>query len=124
MEYTSMTREQLHILQHSLGVDQYGQGSMYRNHYVGGEEECRPLVAMGYMIEHAPREIFGGDSCFVVTHEGKQAMREESPKPPKLTQSQKRYREFLNASDAFNCNFREWLTMRKQDWYKEMKANG
>lgn len=119
-----MTPEQLQILQHSLGVDKHGHGNMYRNHYVGGVEECRPLVAMGYMIEYAPREMFGGEPCFVVTDVGKLAMREASPKPPKLTQSQKRYREFLNASDAFNCTFREWLKMRKEDWYKEMKANG
>jgi hypothetical protein len=119
-----MTKEQLHILQHSLGVDQYGQGSLYRNHYVGGADECRPLVAMGYMIEMKPRCISGGEVWFMVTNEGKTAMRSESPKPPKLTQSQKRYREFLNASEAFSCTFREWLEMRKQDWYKKMKTNG
>lgn len=119
-----MTQEQLHILQHSLGVDKHGQGSMYRNHYVGGADKCRPLVAMGYMLECKPRSISGGDVWFVVTDEGKKVMLDESPKPPKMTQSQKRYREFLNASDAFGCSFREWLTMRKEDWYREMKADG
>ena len=31
-----MTPEQLHILQHALGVDKFGLGEQYRNHYVGG----------------------------------------------------------------------------------------
>jgi hypothetical protein len=119
-----MTKEQLHILQHALGVNEFGLGARYRNHYVGGADDCRPLVDIGYMIECKPRSISGGDVWFIVTEEGIKAMLDESPKPPKLTQSQKRYREFLNASEAFNCTFREWLKMRKEDWYKEMKANG
>ena len=31
-----MTLNQLHILQHSLGRDQYGHGTDYRNHYCAG----------------------------------------------------------------------------------------
>lgn len=119
-----MTKEQLHILQHSLGVDKYGLGRQYRNHYVGGTEECRPLVAMGYMVEYAPREMFGGEPCFVVTDAGKKAMCEESPKPDKKTKSQMRYREYLRAADALNCTFGEFLKIQSTRWYKEMKANG
>jgi len=46
----------LQILQHSLGLDEYGQGEMYRNHFcAGGDDEgtCRALVALGYMRQHA-----------------------------------------------------------------------
>jgi hypothetical protein len=107
-----VTKQQLHILQHSLGVDEFGKGTQYRNHYVGGEEDCRPLVAMGYMIEHPPRAIFIGNSCFTVTAEGKKAMREESPNPPKLTRSQKRYRRFLNEDTEFT--FREFLSRERE----------
>lgn len=102
-----MRIEQLHILQHALGVDQYGKGRMYRNHYVGGEHECRPIVALGYMTEHPASEITGGDVWFRVTEAGKAAMLAESPKPPKLTRSQKRYRAFLAADTG--SSFKEWL---------------
>ena len=51
-------------------------------------------------------------------------MRNESPAPPKLTRSQLRYQEFRDASDAFNCTFREFLKIQKEPWYQEMKARG
>jgi hypothetical protein len=117
-----MTPEQLHILQHSLGVDQYGLGEQYRNHYVGGAEECRPLVEMGYMTEHKASEITGGDPLFTVTIIGKQAMRLESPKPPKITRSQQRMIDYRNFADAWDCTFKEFLQVQKTDWYKRMKA--
>jgi hypothetical protein len=104
-----MTTQQLHILQHSLGVDQYGQGDMYRNHFcAGGDDEtvCRELIALGYMKQHATTEVFPDFNCSV-TEAGKAAMRAESPRPPKLTRSQKRYREFLAADSS--VPFREWL---------------
>lgn len=107
-----MTPARLHILQHSLGLDQYGQGSWYRNHYVCGPghhgyDDCIALVADGLMVERPPRELFGGDSCFVVTQAGKEAVRRESPKPPKLTRSQKRYREWLRIDNG--VKFGDWL---------------
>src|ERR1700675_2922297 len=100
---------QLHILQHALGVDQYGQGRMFRNYYVGGESECRPLVALGFMTEHRASELTGGDPWFRVTDIGKQAVRDLSPAPPKLTRSQRRYREFLNADSGLS--FGEWMKL-------------
>lgn len=115
-----MTREQLHILQHSLGLDEYGQGRMYRNHYVGGEDECRPLVAMGYMVERPASELTGGSPCFHVTEAGKAAVRAESPKPPKLTKAQRRYRAWLNADSSMG--FFEWLKAMRQ-CYPEDFAN-
>lgn len=109
----NVTPEQLHILQHSLGVDEYGQGNMYRNHYVGDCESCRPLVSLGLMTEHPASELTGGDPLFRVTEAGKKAMIEASPKPPKLTRGQKRYREFLD-SGAGDCGytFGTWLKRR------------
>ncbi len=105
-----MTKEQLHILQHSLGVDQYGQGAMYRNHYVGDAHDCRPMVSLGWMKEFKASELTGGSPLFVVTKEGKTAMLEASPKPPKLTRSQKRYRAFLDADCGYT--FIEWLKLK------------
>ena len=51
-----------------------------------------------------------------VTEAGKQAVRDESPPPPKLTRSQKRYRRFLNADTG--RPFREWL---KDDGYSMLQ---
>ena len=34
-----MTKRQLEILQHSLGVDQYGRGPQFRNHYCAGSDD-------------------------------------------------------------------------------------
>ena len=107
-----MTPRHLHILQHALGLDEYGQGSFYRNHYVTGEgcdgyDDCRALADAGLMAEHPPRELFGGDSCFVVTQAGKNAVRRESPPPPNLTRSQQRYRDYLRSDSRLK--FGEWL---------------
>ena len=106
----------LHVLQHALGLDDYGQGEAYRNHYVcgpghDGYELCMAHVEAGRMVRSEPREIFGGDYCFQVTEEGKAHVREKSPEPTKLTRAQKRYREWLRA----DCG------MEFGEWLKEMK---
>lgn len=109
-----MSPEQLHILQHSLGLDQFGQGTAYRNHYVGDPEACRPLVQLGYMTEHPASQLTGGDPLFTATQAGKNAVHAESPQPPpapKLTTSQKRYRRFLDSDSGLT--FREWLGFRE-----------
>jgi hypothetical protein len=117
-----MTTEQLHILQHALGVDSYGLGEQYRNHYVGGAEQCRPLVALGYMAECKPRSISGGDVWFIVTEQGKKAVKDESPKPPKITRSQQRMMDYRDLADAFDCTFKDFLQISKTQWYKDLKA--
>lgn len=45
-----MSPAQLHILQHALGLDSYGQGTFYRNRYVlgpgcDGWDDCKALEA-------------------------------------------------------------------------------
>ncbi len=109
---SAFTVQHLEILQHALGVDQYGQGKMYRNHFcAGGADEtlCRELVAMGYM-ETFERSYLPYYNC-TVTATGKAAMLAQSPKPPKLTRSQQRYQRFLNADSGHT--FREWLELEK-----------
>lgn len=109
-----LTPKQLEILQHSLGVDQHGQGPMYRNHFCAGSDDepaCRELIALGYMQHHATTAVFPDFNCSV-TAAGKQAVRDESPAPPKLTRSQRRYRDFLKADSG--VSFREWLGWQKR----------
>lgn len=104
-----MTKEQLHILQHSLGVDKYGQGRQYRNRFCAGADDeaiCRELVALGYMQRHATTAMLPYFNCSV-TEAGRRAMAAESPKPPKLTRSQLRYRDFLDADSGMT--FLEWI---------------
>jgi hypothetical protein len=113
----TLTPQQLHILQHSLGLDQYGQGSFYRNRFVTGAGStdwpiCRSLVAIGLMDDMGPQTIAGGDHCFMVTNMGVQSVTHESPKPPKLSRSALRYREFLAADSGMT--FKQWLTKNKK----------
>jgi hypothetical protein len=108
----------LNVLQHALGLDQFGIGSMYRNHYVAGPghhswDLCVAHVEAGRMEQHAPRELFGGDHCFTVTESGIAFVRANSPKPPKLTRDQKRYRDFLSEREANpDLTFERWLKRR------------
>jgi hypothetical protein len=111
-----LTKEQLSILQHALGLDEFGQGRMYRNQFCAAgrdEDICRSLVELGLMRQHVSTEVFPYYNC-TVTNEGKAAVIEQSPKPPKLTRSQKRYRHFLNWADAYDGSFREYLEVLKQ----------
>lgn len=129
-----MTTEQLHVLQHALGCDKFGLNDhpqsapgpehypYYRNHYCGGAEECRPLVAVGFMTEHKASEITGGDPMFTVTKAGIAAMKEASPKPPKITRSQQRMADYRDFADAFDCTFKDFLKIERTDWYKAIKS--
>ncbi len=106
-----MTPSQLQILQHALGVDRYGQGKRYRSHFCTGPEcnnwdDCQALVAADLMQEHKSSQLSGGNSIFTVTGSGVLAMITESPAPPKLTRSQKRYQEWLDADNGMTfCEF-------------------
>lgn len=106
----------LHILQHALGVDEYGQGQQYRNHFVTGIESsdyplCCELVELGLMQNRGGSPLVADDDLFMVTDAGRKAMMEASPKPPYLSRSQRRYREWLHAE--LNLSFGEWLKTLK-----------
>jgi hypothetical protein len=107
-----MEGRDLEILQHSLGLDEYGHGRPYRNHFVTGPgskdfEACCSLTGRGLMEDHGMSPLYGGDHCFTVTDAGRGYVREHSPKPPKLTRSQRRYLAFLDADSGLT--FAEWL---------------
>jgi hypothetical protein len=106
-----MDSKQLHILQHSLGLDQYGRGTMYRSHFVTGEgskdhADCMALVEAGYMGVRKDHPLSGGDDCFWVTETGKRAAVEKSPPPPKVSRSKQRYIDWL-AYDS-DMSFIDW----------------
>lgn len=107
----------LEVLQHALGVDQYGQGEQYRSHFVTGEGSddhptCMALVAGGLMTRRDGSTLpFGGNDLFHVTDAGRVFVAEHSPPPPKLTRSQRRYREWLEVD--CDLSFGEWLRRRQ-----------
>jgi hypothetical protein len=105
-----MDSKLLDILQHSLGVDRYGRGVQYRNHYCAGGDDvalCREMVARGYMKEHPGSALTGGSPLFTVTEDGKTFVREHSPEPPKQTAGQIRYEAYLKADSGMS--FIRWL---------------
>lgn len=91
----------LSILQHSVGVDQYGHGAKYRNHFCTGPGStdypiCREAVQLGLMKERPGNELTGGDALFTVTPEGLDFIEKHSPRPPKVSRSRERYLRWLN----------------------------
>jgi hypothetical protein len=63
---------------------------MYRNFFCAGaadEPICRSLVEVGYMKQHATTEAYPYYNCSE-TDAGKEAVRRESPPPPKLKRAQ------------------------------------
>lgn len=114
-----MMDSKLHILQHSLGLDEYGEGKSYRNHFVTGEgsddfEDCCELVRDGLMVKHAGNALSGGDSIFRVTPKGIDFVAFSSPTRPKLTRSQQRYQSFLDADCGYS--FSEWLGVKRRPY--------
>lgn len=104
--------DDLHILQHSLGVDQYGRGDQYRSHFVTGEGSddhpaCMRLFEAGLMTMRANVDVMGGMDLFHVTDAGRQYVAEHSPAPPKLSRSKQRYQRYLDADCGLS--FRDWL---------------
>lgn len=118
---SDITDSHLHILQHSIGADEYGQyghAGQYRNHYVAGGKDvqlCRELVAAGFMMEGKASELTGGSPWFRVTQQGIAYVATNSPKPPpppKMSKrkrvAKERYKRFLEYGDCFD-NFRQFL---------------
>lgn len=110
--------EDLHILQHSLGVDEFGRGRQYRNHFVTGPGSvdhpiCMDLVKRGLMTRRDGSVLTGGDDLFMVTRAGRDWMSANSPLPPKLTRSQQRYQDYLDEDGCLS--FGEWLRRRRDE---------
>lgn len=114
----------LRVLQHSLGLNEFGEGRQYRNHFVAGGRDielCRQAVSMGHMVERPASVITGGSPWFSVTPAGIEYVAQESPQltpAPKLTRSQKRYRRYLKYGDMFDSfiQFCRWDAEPERSW--------
>jgi hypothetical protein len=121
----SLSAEHLHIIQHSLGCDQFGQSEhrrrdegdgcfgYYRNRYVSdATSDLLALCSAGLMKDHGPQTLAGGMRCYCVTPVGIEVMIAESPKPPKLSRSQRRWQHYRKVADCFE-SFRHFLAYEK-----------
>jgi len=122
-----MNPRHLSILQHTLGLDQYGQPpkgrrpcsdddfpNCYRNNYCTGTEGSdfpilREIVAAGMMTDAGSKEVLGGMHVFHATQAGYEAVREHSPRPPKQTKARRRWQHFRDVREAWGLTFKEYL---------------
>lgn len=120
-----LSNQQLQILQHTLGLNEYGlyQGRTegYRNYFCASEgnhdwDNLIVLVNAGYMTKRDPCAVAEG--WFSVTELGRAAVKKESPKPPKLSKSKARYRRYLEMGDGFNSfiDFCRWDSEPERSW--------
>lgn len=115
----ALDRRLLTTLWHALGVHdpRPPRGvDYYRAHFVtgpGGDDfaACRLLCERGLMVDRGPQEAMAGSHLFQVTAAGKAVASAALPPPPKLTRSQRRYREWLD-TDGCCGRFGEWLKHR------------
>jgi hypothetical protein len=113
----------LHLLQHSLGVGDYGDKPSPRNHFCTGPgstdfDNCRALVADGLMTEHAGNALSGDDSIFHVTPAGVDYVALHSPARPKVSRGKQRYSRYLEYGDGFESflNFCRWDADPARSW--------
>lgn len=103
------TEKQLHILRHTIGLDQKGKGTEYRNYYCAqvSDPECEALCELGLMQRR--RKINDDqDQYYHVTEAGRiMAQPRESEREKPLTKSQLRYRHYLHSE--LNMSFKEYL---------------
>lgn len=107
-----ITLNQIHILRHSLGLDDKGHGNQYRNYYCTGYDcdgfkEVMDLAVRGLMEfgRRDDRNLF-----YFVTDAGKKEALKDVVYPV-LTRSQKRYQRFRDAD--YGASFKEWLMWQK-----------
>jgi hypothetical protein len=113
----------LSVLQHALGVDQFGSGVQYRNHFVSGTghdsyDACCAAVDQGLMTRRESQMLGDNGSYFHATDAGKRWMVDNSPHPPKLTRSQRRYQRYIDADSSMS--FHKWL---KSSWSRDDAAD-
>lgn len=123
----------LGILQHTLGLDEFGEGRKYRNHFVSGngsedDLKCREAVRLGLMksiTENISEVMRGqGSSVYKVTRDGENYISEHSKKKPKVSKSKQRYKRFLEYGDMFDSfrDFLKWDAEPERSWNNQPPA--
>ena len=122
-----MPPDLLHILQHSLGCDQFGRPTplgripnwddefgCYRNRFVTDPrspdgQKCQQLVAQGFMNDHGAQRLAGGMHCYTVSQAGYDAMKAASPAPPKVSKAKHRWSAYRAMREVADITFEEYL---------------
>jgi len=110
----------LQILQHSHGLDKFGRGTFYRNHFVTGEGStdhpvCMEAVGLGLMDRHAGNALTGEMDAFTVTEAGRAYIAAHSPKVDRKQRNRDRYSRFLDVLDVLpDLTFGEFLRRQKE----------
>ncbi len=136
-----MDSDLLHILQHSLGLDLYGQPpenyqgchddefpGCYRNRFVTSPTspdgvKCEQLVAGGLMARPTRQPGFIGDMVnYFVTQAGYEAVRRDSPRPPKVSKAKRRWQAFREFREAYQCTFKEYLKWPGRAEYEQREG--
>jgi hypothetical protein len=112
-----ITKNELNIMLHTLGLTDPCQEESYRNFFTAGPKHTDTpailkLIDKGLMKEvKSPSFLREGDQTFVVTEKGILIAREQRPRPPKLTRGQRRYRNYLDWTDIdMDLTFHKFLT--------------
>ncbi len=125
--YKAEEKSKLQILQHSLGLNEYGQGVGGRNFFGTSEGStdfklCEMLFCDGLMTRRFVKMY--SEFVYQVTDTGREYIAKHSPKPPKLSKSKIRYQWYREHSEYFD-NFREFLRyISSPDGKRELKENG
>lgn len=120
----SISVEQLNILRHAIGYGDDGQDRYHgraaderRNFFVTYPDApdwpaCKALESLGFLAARGPRKMLGGDYLFTVTDEGREVVMLHKPLRKKLTASQRRYQDFLDADSGMT--FKDWLKCKRE----------
>lgn len=110
-----LTLAQRQIIQHTIGVDEYGR-EFHKRNFFGTESTCadgkicEQLVAAGLMKWHGKSAMCDNEDQYTVTADGRRFFFSSCPTIPKTkkkTAAQKRYQEFLDADSG--VPFFEWI---------------
>ncbi len=123
IEEPAVSKEQLEIMLHTLGLNDPYRKESYRNYFVAssGHSDLPAilwLVSLGMMVEkHAPGFLENGDRVFHVTDKGKEYCRINRERP---SLAKRRYHMYLEVSDLDpDLTFKEFLT---SPYYADARA--
>jgi DNA-binding PadR family transcriptional regulator len=103
MTLTICTKEEAEVLLHTSRTGRF----------VTGDAEVAAMAKKGWLHDHGAQALAGGDHYYTTTMKGREvlnawkAAQPPPPPEPKLTKSQRRYREYLRSE--VNESFGEWI---------------
>jgi hypothetical protein len=109
-----MTPALLHILRHSIGLDDKGNGREYRNHFATDPDSpdgrlCQELCAAGLMTDYGAPALWGGMHCYKVTDEGMVVARLKTQ-----DSTEQQSGECVADADAHNARAIYWLPVTRE----------